>query len=56
MWNVIIGILFIIGGASGEFVLKGTNSSSALVYVGIGLIVWGIIQIVGASSKDDNDK
>ena len=51
MWNIIIGILFIIGGASGEFVLKGTESSSALVVIGIGLVIWGVIQLAGRNSE-----
>lgn len=50
MWNIIIGILFIIGGASGEFVLKGTESSTALVMIGVGLVIWGGIQLAGRSS------
>lgn len=33
------------GGASGELVLKGTDSSAALVVVGIGLVIWGGLSI-----------
>lgn len=44
MWNIIIGIVFITGGLSGNLVLRGTNSSVALVIVGIALVIWGIIQ------------
>lgn len=54
MWNIIVGILFIIGGASGEFVLVGTDSCGALVLVGIGLIVWGVIQVASAASDKQN--
>ncbi|NUM37119.1 MAG: hypothetical protein HUU50_21460 [Candidatus Brocadiae bacterium] len=46
MWNLIIGILFIIGGASGEFVLKGTESSFGLVVFGLILTALGVFQIV----------
>jgi lipoprotein-releasing system permease protein len=40
-WRMLYGALFILGGASGEFVLRGTNSPLALVVAGIGLIFWG---------------
>jgi hypothetical protein len=46
MWNIIIGIIFIIGGLSGKIVLIGTDSSMALVGVGAALVVWGIVQVV----------
>jgi len=44
MWNIIIGIIFILGGASGKMALIGTDSSAALVVVGVGLCLWGIFQ------------
>ena len=49
MVNIIIGIIFIIGGLSGSLVLRGTNSSGGLVVVGIGLVIWGIIKTVKKS-------
>jgi len=52
MGNILIGIAFIIGGASGSCVLRGTNSSGALIVVGIGLCIWGFIQVV----RKKNDK
>ena len=45
MWNIIIGIVFVIGGLSGKLVLRGTNSSPALIAVGGVLIVWGLVQM-----------
>lgn len=45
MGNIIIGIIFIIGGASGQLALFGTNSPGALVAVGVGLVGWGIFQM-----------
>ena len=45
MWNIILGILFIIGGLSGKVVLIGTRSSGALVVVGVILLIWGIVQL-----------
>jgi hypothetical protein len=46
MGNILFGIAFIIGGASGSCVLRGTNSSGALIVIGVGLCIWGIIQVV----------
>ncbi len=45
MWNIIIGIVFIVGAVSGKLVLIGTHSSLALGVVGVGLIVWGGVQL-----------
>jgi len=42
MKSLIFGILFIIGGLSGELVLRGTNSSLALTGVGVVLLILGI--------------
>ena len=46
MWNIIIGIGMIIGGATGKLVLVGTQSSAALVVLGVGLVGWGIYKKV----------
>jgi hypothetical protein len=46
MWNIVIGAVFIIGGLSGHLALRGTNSSIALAAVGVGLIGWGLYQVV----------
>ena len=51
MWNIIIGLIFLIGGLSGKLALIGTNSGMALAAVGGGLIVWGILQMVRNSSS-----
>ena len=48
MANIIIGILFIVGGLSGQLALVGTNSSGALVVVGFGLVGWGIFKMARA--------
>ena len=50
MWNIIIGIVFIIAGLSGQMVLVGTESGGALALVGGGLVVWGIVQIARRKS------
>lgn len=41
MWNIIIGIGMIIGGATGKLVLIGTDSAAALVVLGVVLLGWG---------------
>jgi predicted phage tail protein len=46
MWNIIIGGVFVIGGLSGQLALRGTDSSMALVILGLGLILWGTIQLI----------
>lgn len=51
MWNIVIGLVFLIGGLSGQLVIRGTESSTAAAVVGGGLIVWGIIQMVRARSE-----
>jgi hypothetical protein len=51
MYNLIFGILFIIGGGTGMAVLKGTNSTVGLIIVGVVLTVIGAAQMAGGSSK-----
>jgi hypothetical protein len=41
MLNIILGILFIIGGLSGKLVFIGTNSGVLLAVVGFILVIWG---------------
>jgi hypothetical protein len=41
MWNIIIGIAFIIGGLSGKIALRGTDSGGAIAALGGGLLIWG---------------
>jgi hypothetical protein len=48
MWNIVIGLVFIIGGLSGKLALIGTNSGEALAALGAGLLVWGVVQTVRA--------
>jgi hypothetical protein len=55
MGKIIIGILFIIGGLSGEFVLRGTNSGGALAVLGVILIILGFVQISKSAGKGDVD-
>lgn len=44
--GIIISFALILGGLSGQFVLIGTNSSSALVIFGIGMLIYDIYQII----------
>jgi hypothetical protein len=46
MWNIVIGIAFIIGGLSGKLALRGTESGPALAALGGVLLIWGIVQVV----------
>ena len=46
MWNIIIGIVFIVGGLSGKLALRGTESGVALAVLGGVLVIWGGVQII----------
>lgn len=48
MYNIVIGVLFIIGGLSGKMVLKGTDSSMGLALVGFLIAGWGVFQMMDA--------
>jgi hypothetical protein len=45
MIKIIIGIVFIVGGLSGNLVLIGTNSGVALAVLGAVLVAWGIFNL-----------
>ena len=40
-----IGIIFIIGGLSGELALIGTNSGPALAVVGVFIVIYGVYRM-----------
>lgn len=46
MWNIVIGLVFVVGGLTGKLALRGTESGPALAAVGGGLVIWGIVQVV----------
>ena len=46
MWNIVIGIVMIIGGLTGKLALIGTGSSGALVVVGVLLAGYGGYQML----------
>ncbi len=43
--NIVIGVLFVVGGLSGRFALFGTNSPEALAAVGLIPIAMGVFQL-----------
>ena len=43
--NIIIGIIFIIGGLTGNLSLRGTHSGPALAVVGGALVLFGVIRM-----------
>ena len=47
--NIIIGAVFIIGGLSGQLVLKGTNSGVGLAVVGGLLVAFGLWRLTRAA-------
>lgn len=46
--NIIIGAVFIIGGATGQLALRGTNSSTGIMVVGGILVVVGLFRLKSA--------
>ena len=44
--NIIIGLIFIGGGATGNLALRGTDSSMAIMVVGGLLVAWGGFRLV----------
>jgi hypothetical protein len=45
MVNIILGLVFIVGGLSGQLALIGTNSGEALAVVGGLMVAYGIYQL-----------
>jgi len=63
LWSVLVGLVMIIGGASGQLALRGTNSSTALIVVGVCVLAFGGYQLIAdwrkkqaaaASSNQEN--
>jgi hypothetical protein len=53
MWNIVIGIVFVIGGLSGKLALRGTESGGAIAAVGGCLAIWGIVQMVRKNKGEE---
>ena len=56
MWNIVIGVLFIIGGLSGEMAVRGTDSTIGLAVIGAVLLLWGIYQMVSTPAEPTTTK
>ena len=56
MIKIIIGLVMVIGGLSGNLVLMGTSSGVALAVLGGVLIVWGIAKMVRQKQGGGNNK
>jgi lipoprotein-releasing system permease protein len=56
-WRILYGVLLAVGGVSGKFVLRGTNSPLALAVAGLAFIVWGFVTIRRSSAGplDESD-
>ena len=48
--NIIIGLVFVVGGLTGNLALRGTNSGPAIAVVGGLLILLGVYRIVRSRS------
>jgi hypothetical protein len=55
MIKIIIGVVFIIGGLSGNLVLIGTNSGAALAGLGAVMVVWGIVNLVRRKQRSSGN-
>ena len=53
MINIVIGIIFVVGGLSGKLVLIGTDSSVAIIVLGVGLLIYGAVQKFGGNRRGD---
>jgi hypothetical protein len=48
--NIIIGVIFIIGGLTGRLALIGTNSGPGLAIVGAVLVVLGLVRLLRSNA------
>ncbi|HOX44110.1 MAG TPA: hypothetical protein PK668_10960 [Myxococcota bacterium] len=51
--DIIIGIVMVIGGLSGNLVFRGTDSGGLLAVVGVALIGFGIFRLIKGSAAQD---
>ena len=57
MSYIIWGVLLVIAGASGRFVLRGTNSSAALIGFGFVMVIVGIVTtLINQKKKNANQE
>ena len=50
-WNIIFGLLSIAAGVSGRFRLVGTQSSTALIVIGVGITGFGLYQYIRSARE-----
>jgi hypothetical protein len=43
--NIVIGVVMVIGGLSGQLVMRGTDSGTALAVIGGALIIFGLFRL-----------
>lgn len=53
--GIIISIFLIIGGLKGDLVLRGTNSSIALVVAGILFLIYDIVRLFTPTENEEED-
>ena len=51
IFNLVVGLVMIVGGASGKLTLLGTNSSVALIAVGVGIGGLGVFQLIKSRKR-----
>ncbi|HEY3320614.1 MAG TPA: hypothetical protein VGP72_09130 [Planctomycetota bacterium] len=56
MRNIVVGVIFILGGLSGQLALRGTDSSIGLAVVGFVLVGWGIYQVTQSDERRSPSK
>lgn len=56
MWYILIGLFLIIGGASGQFALRGTNSYTALVVIGVIVAGYGVYKMAVKAKQDSGEE
>ena len=54
--GILVSVALIIMGLSGEYVLKGTESSTALVVVGFLFLLWEVFGLVRDKKKEDDNQ
>lgn len=54
--GILVSVALIIMGLSGEYVLKGTESSTALVVVGFLFLLWEVFGLVRDKKKEENNE
>jgi hypothetical protein len=51
IWNLLFGLVFMLGGLSGKIVLLGTQSSPAAAALGGVMMAWGASQLWRSRNK-----